>query len=232
MQFSVFQSNDEYIIGTSNSKKGGGLVNGPLSAPKQLIVPSYVNGKKITKIGDNAFYYCNNTVSIEIEQGIKVLGTYSFCRCKNLESVLIPRSVTRILSAAFEDNYKLSNVTILQNSELTELQTYTFNECTKLSFFVIPAGVTIFGTAIFSDITVSLTIITYSKINNYDKDMFRGNNNVKVYGPLNGASYFGNKKIIQISLERNIPYSKNKCQTMKSYKILYSLLIIFNHLNK
>ena len=58
-------------------------------------------GKNVVSIGDSAFYYCLNLVSISIPNNTVSIGNNAFTNCANLTSFMIPNSVTSIGVSAF-----------------------------------------------------------------------------------------------------------------------------------
>ena len=66
----------------------------------------------VTKIGERAFYNCDNLTSITIPDSATEIGSYAFAYCKNLTSITIPDSVTLIDDNAFYYCSDLTRVTI------------------------------------------------------------------------------------------------------------------------
>ena len=71
-------------------------------------------GTNITRIGTNAFMYCNNLTSVTLGNHITNIGAYAFNNCIQLAKVKIPASVSIIGDRAFEHCY-LSSVLFLGN---------------------------------------------------------------------------------------------------------------------
>lgn len=69
---------------------------------EELVIPSIIQGEKITDIGSGAFRYNENLTKVIISEGIETIGVSAFNRCRNLISVAIPKSVTRIGKRAFD----------------------------------------------------------------------------------------------------------------------------------
>lgn len=67
---------------------------------KELIIPSEIDGKKVTSIGEEAFYG-EYITSVEIPDTVTHIGDYAFGECERLVDVIIPGSVTSIAGDAF-----------------------------------------------------------------------------------------------------------------------------------
>ncbi len=68
-----------------------------------LIIPDTYNSKPVTKIGDSAFYECDQLTSVTISDNITAIGDSAFCDCDQLTSVTISSSDTSIGDYAFAD---------------------------------------------------------------------------------------------------------------------------------
>jgi len=64
-------------------------------------IPAVIDGKKVTRIGYNAFNDCNELTSITITDGVVYIGSYAFYNCPSIKEVTIPASVTSIGEGAF-----------------------------------------------------------------------------------------------------------------------------------
>lgn len=58
----------------------------------------------VTSISDNAFYGCNNLINVVIPDGVTSIGDGVFYECSGLTSITIPDSVISIGAAAFLDS--------------------------------------------------------------------------------------------------------------------------------
>ena len=76
------------------------------------VIPSEIDGKKVTQIGYDAFNDCTELTSITIPDGVTCIGNSAFSDCTSLETVTIPNSVTQIYSRAFYNCTSLKEVTI------------------------------------------------------------------------------------------------------------------------
>ena len=64
-------------------------------------IPSVIEGKPVTTIGGEAFYYCDSLTSITIPNSVTTIGDEAFYNCNSLISITIPKSVTTIGERAF-----------------------------------------------------------------------------------------------------------------------------------
>ena len=81
----------------------------------------------VTKIGNYAFAYCSNLVSVTMPVTLKEIGENAFLDCVNLPTVALPDSVTKLCSGAFRNCRKLHGVTI--PSGVRALDTTAFDGC-------------------------------------------------------------------------------------------------------
>ena len=103
----------------------------------------------VTRIGDDAFHYCNYLKSIVIPEGVTSIGRYAFKGCEYLTSITIPNSVTSIGESAFDFCHSLTSLTI--GNSVTSIGESTFRQCSSLTSVVIPGSVTTIGKWAFSN---------------------------------------------------------------------------------
>lgn len=136
-----------------------------------LIIPSEIDGYKVTKIGANAFaenyVYTNVTVpdgvvsigesafescrsikTVTMPDGIADIGSRAFASCDKLLSINIPNSVQSIGSFAFGGCYTLMGINIPNG--ITEIAEGTFLNCYDLNDVTIPDSVTKIGANAFN----------------------------------------------------------------------------------
>ena len=68
---------------------------------KELTIPDMLDGKKVSAIGNSAFYSCDSLTSVSIPDSVTSIGDRAFFCCISLTSVTIPDSVTSIGDGAF-----------------------------------------------------------------------------------------------------------------------------------
>ncbi len=73
------------------------------SVEGNISIPSELGGKKVTAIGDGAFFGLAGLTSVIIPDTVESIGIYAFSDCTALESITIPSSVWKISPYAFEN---------------------------------------------------------------------------------------------------------------------------------
>lgn len=115
--------------------------------------------KDITNISEEAFYGTGIT-SIILPNSINKIGSYAFQDCWLLKSVILPNNITRIPLCAFDGCTNLTDV-IIPNS-VTSIGESAFGNCSSLTNIIIPDAVTDIGMEAFYDCN-SITSITIPK---------------------------------------------------------------------
>ncbi len=116
------------------------------SANGAITIPSKIDGKPVTSIGDGAFYNCTSLTSITIPNSITSIGKNSFITCWSLTNI----------NVASGNNYFSSKDGILFNKDKTTLIRYP--EGSKRTVYSIPSTVRNIGEDAFSN--SNLTSIT------------------------------------------------------------------------
>ena len=94
----------------------------------------------VTKIGKEAFNWCDSLTSITIPDSVTSIGNYAFEDCSSLASVTIFEGVTSIGTRAFQGCSSLASITIPDS--VTSIGSDAFSNCTSLASVTIGNGVT------------------------------------------------------------------------------------------
>ena len=105
---------------------------------ENAVIPSEIDGKKVTTIGYDAFSGCSGLASVTIPDGVTTIGDDAFSGCSGLASVTIPHSVTRIGSGAFSGCIGLASVTIPDS--VTKIGEGPFGSCSGLTSIIVEEG--------------------------------------------------------------------------------------------
>ena len=106
-------------------------------------VTAVVISEGITAIGSGAFNGCKNLESIVIPKSVKVIPLNMARNCAALKTLVLPEGLTIISEGAFSSCTALEAVEI--PSTVVELGKHSFSNCTALTEFVIPDSVTTLG---------------------------------------------------------------------------------------
>ena len=101
----------------------------------------------VTSIGKEAFEYCYSLTSVTIPNSVTSLGGAAFCGCNSLTSLTIPSSLTSIEHKAFYGCADLTSVTI--PNSVTSIGEWAFGWCESLTSVSIPTSVTTIGDKAF-----------------------------------------------------------------------------------
>ena len=105
-------------------------------------------------------YLCDgmeNLQSVVIPNSVTSIGEGTFYGCSSLTSITIPNSVTSVGGQAFESCYSLTSITI--PNSITSIKERTFYGCPSLTSITIPNSVTSIGSNAFNGCS-SITSIT------------------------------------------------------------------------
>ena len=117
----------------SNSSDYSNEYQGNVVIPEEV---TYMNRtRKVTSIGNYAFYDCSGLTSVTIPNSVTSIGNYAFRGCSGLTSVTIPNSVTSIGDYAFRECSRLTSVTI--PNSVTSIGNYAFRGCSGLKKVIV-----------------------------------------------------------------------------------------------
>ena len=122
-----------------------------------IIIPSEIDGRKVTGIKGFNLSNKENIKSITIPDGVTSIGDSAFSGCRSLTDITIPDSVTSIGCEAFYNCSSLTNITIPDG--VTSIGDSAFSCCRSLTDITIPDSVTSIGCEAFYNCS-SLTNIT------------------------------------------------------------------------
>ncbi len=123
-------------------------------------IPSTViyNGKPYPVIGiySSAFAYCKDVTSITIPNSVTKIGEWAFRECKGLTSITLPNSVTSMDNSIFLDCRNLYLVHL--PDDLRKITSSTFKNCINLTSINIPDSVIIIEPEAFQNCNSLMSI--------------------------------------------------------------------------
>lgn len=168
---------DEPTVYTSGNYKyilledGTAEISDYTGKAKDLTIPAEIDGRRVTAIGDKAFYFCDSLTSITIPDSVTTIGDNAFRSCPYLTSIFIPDSVTTIGVNPFQSCISLTSIKVSSDHpSLATIDGVLFEKSTKTLIcypyafsaetYSIPQGIHNIGESAFSscDSLISVTI--------------------------------------------------------------------------
>ena len=122
----------------------------------QLTVPSKLDGKPVSGIGNNAFELNDKLTSVIIPSSVKKIGEMAFYYCENLKSVTLPKGITTIEYATFSVCPALSKISL--PAGLTRIAERAFY-CAGLTKVTLPDSVKTIASEAFSSCQELLEVV-------------------------------------------------------------------------
>lgn len=105
----------ELSDGTYSIKAAKALKQEEKNKYETIEIPGSYNGKAVTVIEDEGFRTKIGCKKVVIGEGIKTIGYGAFAACGAIKEVIIPTSVTRILTSRYENVFENTVDTIYYN---------------------------------------------------------------------------------------------------------------------
>lgn len=173
-----------------------------------ISLESVVIGKRVTKIGNYAFYGLD-AVEVDFGDNLKTIGNYAFFGCKNLSDITLKDSVTKIGDRAFYNARQIKQLTIGEG--VTEIGERAFANMVLLQRIYYNAvkcepasGGAIFESAGY-DYTGGTSLVFGSRVQ-FVPDYFINSNstNIKVVQISDSVKYIGIRAFANCLTIRNV----------------------------
>ena len=141
------------------------------STETDVIVPSELDGKTVTKIG-RAFDHTNKTTSVTIPDTVYSIDEFAFYLCPKLKKVDMSKNIKKIGSHAFYGCTSLESIALPEGLQFIDM--YAFDNCDSLKTVEIPASLLNIGEYAFynCDKLENVTFAERKKWLNIDKCAF------------------------------------------------------------
>ena len=133
-------------------------------------IPSEIDGKKVTGIGNRAFQNCTSLTSVTIPSGVTYIDECAFQGCSSLTDIALPDSLTIIGGFAFNNCAMLTSITIPNG--VTRIEWETFYGCSALTDLVLPDTVTYIGRNAFFNCPSLKTVTIPASVTTIDERAF------------------------------------------------------------
>ncbi len=144
--------NDEAIIysGSTNS-------SAYLGSDTDIVVPSYIAGYPVVSLGQYTFSGNTNLQSIVLPNTLTTISNHVFRNCTNLTSVTFGNSVGMLGPNSFEGCTSITEMNLPDSVQT--IGGYAFNNCTNLEKIYIPTGLTSIGGYAFNGCNKAATYV-------------------------------------------------------------------------
>ncbi|MBR5137790.1 MAG: leucine-rich repeat protein [Clostridia bacterium] len=163
---------------------------------KKVVLP-----KSLTKIGKNAFEYCNNLSEIDISN-VQYIGNNAFSKT-GLKSVTLSDKLEVLEYSAFAGCEQLREVTI--NAEIKEISSYLFQGCISLEKVVLPDSVEVIKNQAFSNCKKLKEIVIGTNLKEIGEEAFNGCLELKEISLSEGLVKIGRKAFSGCVNLRKVP---------------------------
>lgn len=126
----------------------------------------------ISSIGYGAFVGCQNLQSVLIPNTVSTIDKYAFRDCTGMETITIPNSLTRIEEGSFDGCTELKTVNLPNN--INYIGEAAFSGCQKLTSVIIPNMVTTITSSVFSGCTRLSSIVIPNSVTCIEQSAFLG----------------------------------------------------------
>ena len=161
-------------------------ITGYTGTSETVIVPSEIEGKKVSNIGSSAFYECETIKHLIIQKGITEINNNAFVLCKNLETVILPEGLTNIGMSTFGGCESLINIDIPDT--VKTIETDAFSGCLKLSSIKLPNGLKVIEDSTFANCKSLQAIELPNSIERIEECAFAGCNSLSFVEIPNGVT--------------------------------------------
>lgn len=194
---------------------------------KAVTIPSTIGGKKVTRIGDKAFYQSTSLTSVTIPSGVTSIGRAAFSGCSSLSDLTIPNSVKEIGNMAFGYCSSLTNVTI--PSSVTNIKDHAFANCSDLKSITIPNGVKNIGNSVFWNCTSLTSVSIPSSVTSIGDSAFYNCKSLKSITVNSNNKYYSSASGVLFNKDKTALIQYPTANTAESYTIPSSVTSIYSY---
>ncbi|MBQ4074831.1 MAG: leucine-rich repeat protein [Clostridia bacterium] len=159
-----------------------------------LVIPSVIDGWKVSAIGDQAFMNNKTIKSVSIPEGVTSIGRNAFTG-SSVQQVRLPSTMRILHESAFRNAEKLQSINLPQGlevlsdsvfnnanlSEITipgsvkEIGSYAFYSCGALKEVTVEEGVQFIGECAFASCEKLKTVVLPASVTEMEKNVFSYN---------------------------------------------------------
>lgn len=112
---------------------GTACITGYSGAGGDVIIPSEIDGKVVSTIGDELFWYMEELTSVTLPENLEYIGARVFQNCTSLTEIKLPDTVAEIGDACFLGCANLSKINV--PAKLSYVGAFAFDETPWITQF-------------------------------------------------------------------------------------------------
>lgn len=124
-------------------KDGFATITGYSGAGGELLIPSEVEGKAVTKIGNGAFVQNKTITHVLLPEGITQIGDGAFRECSEIVSIELPHSLSVLGEASFKGCAKLQYLNIPEG--VIDIPANALSNTSKIEVLTLPSTIKLIG---------------------------------------------------------------------------------------
>ncbi|MBQ7849144.1 MAG: leucine-rich repeat protein [Clostridia bacterium] len=121
-----------------------------------VLIPPVIGGRRVVRIGDNAFEQCEFLQEVVVPSGVQRIGSGAFWNCSSLMRIWLPDTVRDIRAWAFHGCSALQTITLPQSLEI--IRESAFGRCFSLTELTLPESVKTICDGAFGECRNLLTV--------------------------------------------------------------------------
>lgn len=145
----------------------------------EILVTLIDGGLDIREYKDVLENYKGKDKVVKIPDRFRVIGSYAFSGNKNIQTVIIPKTITTIEENAFDQCKNLKKVVFEKGSKLKTIDNYAFAGCKNIQAIELPDSVEQIGEWAFSDCSKMESVKFPKGLRNIDEGAFNSCKSLK-----------------------------------------------------
>jgi hypothetical protein len=131
----------------------------------EMVIPTEINGKKVVRIGRDAFKQCNGIKHLIVPEGIENISAGAFAGCKELSTVILPTSLKHLGNAYGTGAFEGTAITKIDiPNGITSIGAHSFEGCERLVQILFPDNLMTIRTCAFRNCNSLTEVILPSTV--------------------------------------------------------------------
>lgn len=153
---------------------------------KDIVIPEKANGLPVKTIGSGCFA-TTDIESVIVPDSVTEIWDSAFFHCKNLSKITLSKNITAIAPKTFEGCTALTDIEIPE--KVTVIDAYAFFECASLTKLTVPQGVTTVATYAFLNSGITELKFLGNAPSSIGNDIIGKKEGITIYRPTNAVGW-------------------------------------------